>query len=226
MAWAFVQDDSLSNAATSTTIAVTLGSSVASGSLIVVFVTAKTTTATATCAGSVNGSYTSAVGPTTNAGLGGGGFTSWIFYFENSGAGSETATVTFSTTLPNRRMVALEYSGIATSGALDVVAAAIGNSASPNSGANTTTAANELIFGGGLTDSGNIGNGAGFTARASGDAYDEAEDKNGASAGSYSTTFTTTSAQWIAQMATFKEPAAGGGLSIPVAMHQYARLRS
>ncbi len=45
----------------------------------------------------------------------------------------------------------LEYSGLDTSSPLDVTAGAAGSSASPNSGAATTTSANELIFGAGMT---------------------------------------------------------------------------
>ncbi len=211
MAWAWVQDDSIYDTQGSTTVVKAFTTNVTAGSLIVVKVSANTTTATATCADSLGQTYSLAVGPTVNASLGGSGFTQWVFYFANSAAGANTVTVTFSASIPFKRMVIVEYSGLATSAVLDVTAAATGNSASPDSGAATTTANNELIFGGGITDSGNIGAGTGFTAREAPDAYSKPEDKNGATAGSYNATFTTSASQWIAQMATFKEPSAAAG---------------
>jgi hypothetical protein len=211
MAWAWVQDDSFYSGVTPDNTAVkAFTSNVAAGSLIVVAVSVATNTETATCAGSRNGSFTLAVGPTRNGSLGGSEFSCWIFFFPNSAAGSETVTVTFSASLPYRRLNILEYSGIATSSALDGSAENIGATGTADSGSDSTSVANELIFGYGLQDAGDITAGTGFTPRTEADGYDQTEDKNGVTAGSYNATFGGSSARWIAQMATFKQPAEGG----------------
>jgi len=210
-AWAWVQDDAIYDNVASTTIVKAFTSSVTAGSLIVVQVSANTTTGTATCADSLGQTYTLAVGPTVNATF---GYSQWIFYFANSAAGANTVTVTFSVSINSKRLHILEYSGLATSAVLDVTAAATGYSATPASGAATTTTNNQLIFGGGFMDSSDIAAGTGFTARQAADGYIKPEDKNGATAGSYNATFTSSSAaEWIAQMATFKEPSGAGAAS-------------
>src|SRR5208283_2279228 len=76
----------------------------------------------------------------------GDGDTAGIFYAENIAGGANTIQVsqTISATL---RFAILEYSGVATSGSLDVAAAAQGNSSSPNSGNAVTTANGDLLLG-------------------------------------------------------------------------------
>ena len=75
-----------------------------------------------------------------------GGETMGIFYSENIAGGTNTVTVS-DTALATLRFAILEYSGVATSGSLDGVAVAQGNSASPNSGSVTTTANGDLLLG-------------------------------------------------------------------------------
>jgi len=69
-----------------------------------------------------------------------------IFYAENIVGGANTITVsdTESATL---RFAILEYSGVATSGSLDMARVMEGSSASPSSGVVTTTATGDLILG-------------------------------------------------------------------------------
>src|SRR4029077_17848568 len=88
---------------------------------------------------SAGNSYLLGIGPTTGTGL-----RQSIYYAPSIVGGSNTVTVTFSqaATFPDVRI--LEYRGVTT---LDVTAGASGNSATANSGAATTTVANELIFG-------------------------------------------------------------------------------
>jgi hypothetical protein len=74
------------------------------------------------------------------------GDTIGIFYAENIAGGTNTVTVS-DTGLATLRFAILEYSGVATSGSLDVVAVTQGNSASPNSGSITTTANGDLLLG-------------------------------------------------------------------------------
>ena len=74
-----------------------------------------------------------------------------IFYAKNIAAGSNTVTVSLNQAAAYVDVRILEYSGLDTANPLDVTAGAAGASAAPNSGAATTTSANELIFGAGTT---------------------------------------------------------------------------
>ena len=91
-----------------------------------------------------------------------------------------------------------------------MVAAAVGSNATPNSGAATTTAANELIVGADLTTGATVAAGSGFTSRmiTVPDA-DIAEDQVVASTGSYAATASAPGGPWLMQMATFKAAGAG-----------------
>ena len=76
-----------------------------------------------------------------------------IYYAKNIAAGSNTVTVTFNQAAAYVDVRILEYSGLDPTNPLDVTAGAAGTSTSANSGAATTTSANELIFGAGMTAS-------------------------------------------------------------------------
>src|SRR5258708_17883565 len=69
-----------------------------------------------------------------------------IFYSENIKGGANTITVS-DTVSGILRFAILEYSGVATSNSLDVIAAAQGTSASPSSGNVTTTVSGDLLLG-------------------------------------------------------------------------------
>src|SRR6185369_9120572 len=89
--------------------------------------------------------YQRAVGPTVRSGAA----TQSIYYAANitaAPAGGNTVTVTFSPAAAFANVRIAEYSGIATSNPVDVTAAAQGSSTSSNSGAATTTNANDLIL--------------------------------------------------------------------------------
>ena len=88
-----------------------------------------------------------------------------IYYAKNIAAGSNTVTVAFNQAAPFVDMRILEYSGLDQTSPLDVTAGAAGTGTAANSGAATTTSANELIFGAGYTVSTYTGAGTGFTAR-------------------------------------------------------------
>lgn len=96
-----------------------------------------------------------------------------------------------------------EYSGISTIDPLDQHSAAAGHVAAANSGAKTTTVANELIYGVSIGASGSLSAGGSFSIRST-DNQNIVEDKIGASIGSYSTSFTSGGGNWVAEMATFK----------------------
>ena len=142
--------------------------------------------------------YTPAIGPTSGTGL-----RQSIYYASGIAAGTNTVTVKFTQAATYSDVRVLEYSGITT---LDVTSGGFGKSAAPTSGAATTTAANELIFGADTVYTGNKAPGTGFTARViTSPDSDLAEDRIVTSTGSYSATATLgTSGNWVMQMATFK----------------------
>ena len=110
------------------------------GDLNVVVVGWNDTTATVqSVKDSAGNTYSLAIGPTSGTGL-----QQSIYYAANIVGGSNTVTVTFSRRRRYPDIRILEYRGVTT---LDVTAGASGSSTAANSGAATTTSANELIFG-------------------------------------------------------------------------------
>jgi FtsP/CotA-like multicopper oxidase with cupredoxin domain len=174
------------------------------GDLNIVAVGWRTTSATVTSVTDDAGNtYTLAIGPTTGTGL-----RQSIYYAHNITGGGPasrpTVTVTFSAavTLPDVRI--LEYSGVST---LDRTAGASGTAATANSGAATTTAANELIFGADCVSTTTTGAGSGFTSRIiTAPDSDIAEDTVTSAIGSRSATASVSAGtrNWVMQMATFK----------------------
>ena len=125
-------------------------------------------------------------------------------------AGVNIVTVTFSGSTPYVDIRALEYSGLDPVNPLDVGASASGDSTSASSGTVTTTAANELIFGAGMTGGLFSAAGATFTHRIITEDGDIAEDQIVTTVGSYGAPATlTTTANWLMQVATFKAATAG-----------------
>ena len=135
---------------------------------------------------SAGNNYSLAIGPTSGTGL-----RQSIYYAANIVGGSNTVTVTFSQAAAYPDVRILEYRGVTT---LDVTAGASGSSAAANSGAATTTSANELIFGANMVATSTGAAGSGFTSRiiTSPDG-DIAEDKIVTTAGSNSATATLSS---------------------------------
>jgi hypothetical protein len=114
-------------------------------------------------------------------------------------------TVTFNQAAAFVDVRVLEYSGLDTANPLDKAVGVAGSGTSASSGSATTTAANELIFGAGMTLGRFTGAGTGFSSRiiTNPDA-DLAEDETVSSTGSYSATASGSSSGWVMQMATFK----------------------
>jgi hypothetical protein len=141
------------------------------------------------------------------------GLSQAIWYASNIkavAAGANAVTVTFSASTPYVDIRALEYSGLDAVNPFDVGASASGNSTSADSGTITTTSANELIFGAGITGGGFSAAGTGFTNRIITEDADIAEDRIVTTAGSYSATATLSpSASWVMQVATFRGATAG-----------------
>jgi hypothetical protein len=168
------------------------------GNLNVVVVGWKDTTSTVqSVTDSVGNSYSLAIGPTSGTGL-----RQSIYYATNIKGGSNTVTVTFnqSALYPDVRI--LEYQGVS---AVDVTAGASGNSRTANSGAATTTTANELIFGAATVATSVKGAGSGFTSRIITSDGGNAEDRVVTTTGSYSATAPLKpSGAWVTQMVAFK----------------------
>jgi len=127
-----------------------------------------------------------------------------IYYAKNIAGGSNTVTVVFNQAARIVDVRVLEYSGLDPNNPLDVTASAAGSSVTPNSGAATTTSANQLIFGAGTTATSFYAAGTGFTARIYTGDGDIAEDQVVSSTGSYNATGRTSSAPWVMQMVTFR----------------------
>jgi hypothetical protein len=145
----------------------------------------------------------------------GSGNTLAIYYAQNIAAGANTVRVT-DTIAATLRFVILEYSGVATSNALDVTAAAIGNSAFPNSGSATTSANGDLLLGTVMAASGaTYTAGGGYTIKERVPATNTrlvVEDQIQASAGTASASVTLGGADfWAAELAAFKAAGGGGG---------------
>jgi len=153
--------------------------------------------------------YTLAVGPSAGTGL-----SQAIYYAPNIVGGTNTVTVTFDQPATSVDIRVMEYSGVSTTSPLDATAVGSGisnggNVATANA---TTTFANELIVGAGMTSWAFNAAGPGFTVDTitTHDA-DIAEHEAVSTAGSYNASANlqnNSNTKWLMQMATFE--AAGG----------------
>ncbi len=176
------------------------------GDLNVVVVSWGDSTATiGTLTDSSGNTYHLAAGPTVISGAA----SQAIYYAANivgaaAGANSVSVSFTSAATYPDVRV--LEYSGMATTSPLDVVAASSGNNSLSSSGAVTTTNANDLIIGANVVYTTTTGPGAGFTDRIiTVPDGDIAEDRIVSATGSYTATAPLSPpALWIMQLAAFK----------------------
>src|SRR5437899_10180827 len=133
------------------------------------------------------------------------------YYAMNAASGTTTVTFNFSASV-SWEIAIHEYSGVATTSALDQQNGGTGNSSSPSSGSVTTGANGELIFGWTANSFGvnSYTAGTGFTQRQSDLAFYASEDQVQGTAGAISATWAQggSSAQWAAKVLAFK--AAGG----------------
>jgi len=199
---AFVQVNAATPQTNSASVPVTFVGSQTAGNLNIVVVGWNDTTSAVTSVTDGRGNTYLQAGTTTT----GTGLRQAIYYAKNIAAGTNTVTVAFNQAAAFVDVRILEYSGIDPTSPLDVTAGASGTSISPNSGAATTTSANELIFGAGMTGDGFASAGTGFTSRIiTTQDGDIAEDQVVTSTGSNSATAPLKrSATWVMQMATFK----------------------
>jgi len=192
-------------------VSVTFASAQTTGNLNVVVVGWNDTTATVSSVTDSTGNvYTLAVGPTANPNT----LTQSIYYARNivgAAGNANTVTVRFTAAAPFADIRILEYTGIDSANPVDVVASAIGTSTASNSGAATTTHANDLIFGANTVFTGNAGAGAGFTSRVI-TPFDGniAEDQVVSAVGGYSASAPLTrTGPWVMQMVAFRGALAG-----------------
>ena len=213
-------------ASSASTLSQTFASNVSQGSLIVVGVRVGGTGRTVTVSDNLNGSYSLAVTQTQGA-----DHQAYIFYKENAAAGATTVTVTISGS-GTLRFNIHEYAGAAASGALDSTSSQTGTGSAPDSGAISTSQADELVFG--LATNNNVSSGS-WTPATSGGTWTKRQEQTAvgctstrcimssdiiaSSAGSYrhNPTFST-SVDWTSLVAAFKG-STGGAAPAPAAVN-------
>jgi Subtilase family/Putative Ig domain len=186
------------------------------GNLILVFVRMSSATQTVTLTDTAGNTYIQAVTQVQSSD----NHQSYLFYAKNiSSAAGNTVTATFSSTNNHPWMAIYEFQGLSAMNPLDQTASAQGASSAPTSGPTpTTTATNELVFGGaGLASnySGTLAAGSGFALVENDPSGSPAATEIGlvSSTGSYTATFgLNSSPNWTALIATF----AAGGPVAPV----------
>jgi hypothetical protein len=133
---AFVQ--SASGSSSGASLGVSYSANVAAGDLLVGQFRANGTTKVSD---SVNGSWTQAVSTSSE------GVTHSIWYFQSAAAGKTTVTVSGATS-GSLRAVLGEYSGVATSGALDQTSCNQGTTTSVTTGATASVSTGDLLYAG------------------------------------------------------------------------------
>ena len=212
----FVQGSYATPQSPQSTVSVTYTNVQRAGDLNVVVVGWNDTTAAVSSVTDSSGNlYTLAVGPTKNPGSAGTFSLTQSIYFAkgivSAAATANTVTVRFTVPANYADIRILEYSGLDGASPVDVTAAAIGTNATSNSGAVTTTNANDLLVGANMVYTSTNSPGSGFTRRMiTAPDGDIAEDRVITTAGSYSASAALSSAgPWIMQMVAFKGASGG-----------------
>ncbi len=126
-----------------------LTKAVGAGDLLVGWVGQYNAAGQVTVSDNVNGAWTRSAASTT---FSNGAGDIALFYVQNSTASPTGLTITITASSPTYLEAALaEYSGVATTGALDQTAVSSGNNTSPDSGPSAAVAAGELVVGGFIT---------------------------------------------------------------------------
>ena len=137
----------------------------------------------------------------------------YIFYFSNSQAGANSVTLTLSGSTSDVLQIS-EYSGVATTNALDQANSLGGYAGSPIGPSITTTNSGDLIYGVAILGNASLGAGSGFSFVNNGDGgYDADEYQVQTSAGSLPVQFTNSSpgnGTWDVVAASFKAAGSGG----------------
>jgi chitodextrinase len=144
-----VQGGSVSTASQLTSTTVTLSAPVHAGDLLVGWFGQYNSSGQVKVSDNVNGSWTRSTAATTFS-SGSGDIA--LYYFQNTAPAPNGLTITITATSATYLEGAVgEYSGVATTGAVDQLAVAKGNSTAPDSGATGSVAAGDLVVGGIIT---------------------------------------------------------------------------
>jgi hypothetical protein len=133
------------------------------------------------------------------------GVYSQIFFASGiKGGTQDTVTVSYSGSTSSCVIVIVEYSGILTTSALDATVANTGASSSLTSGLATPTSSNKLVFGAGTTDTGAVSAGSGYGTIQSSGGYIAEDSVLISNAQQQATAGSTSSGNWVMQLATFR----------------------
>jgi len=145
----WVQGGSAGTGSKVASVTIQLAKPVSAGDLLVGWFGQYDSTGQVTVSDSVNGAWTRSSASTTFS-SGGGDLA--LYYLQNSAAAPAGLTITISATNPTYLEAALaDYTGVATTGGLDQVAVARGNSTAVDSGPTAAVGAGELVVGGIIT---------------------------------------------------------------------------
>ena len=195
---ALIQKATNGNEATGANISVSFPSNNTAGNFLIVTGTAARPAGTLTISDTAGDTFIPAMGPVTDTNQ---DVTAYIWYVPSCKGGSNSVTITPATAAALEIHVS-EWTGLTTTSPVDQTASATGTGTTASSGAATTTANGELIFG--YTFLFNTATaGSGFTPMSlvNGD-LDEYQVQS--LAGSIAATYTQTSGTWFVVMATFK----------------------
>jgi hypothetical protein len=205
----FVQRNYAAPQSPTATVAVPYTAAQSAGNLNVVAVGWNDSTRTVQSVKDSSGNvYLRAVGPTVLSGQ----LSQSIYYAANIGsaaAGANTVTVTFSgaAVFPDVRIA--EYRGLDPASPFDGGIGAMGTSTTSDSGALTTTGANELLVGANMVTNVTSAAGTGYTSRVitspDGDIF---EDRVVTAAGSYNATAPVSGGSWVIQIVAFRAASA------------------
>ncbi|HLZ92903.1 MAG TPA: carboxypeptidase regulatory-like domain-containing protein [Candidatus Acidoferrum sp.] len=203
-----VQANSNGNNSGTASMSVAFTASNTSGNFLIVAGSAARPATNLSISDSLGNSYSAAIGPVTDTTQ---NVTLYIWYVPVCKGGVNTVTIVPSGTAALEIHVS-EWSGLATTGSLDVTAFATGSGTSVSSGSRTTSSNGELIFGyGWVFNTATAGTGFTPISLINGD-LDEYQIQT--FAGSAAATFTQTSGTWSALMATFKSQASVTGPNV------------
>jgi chitodextrinase len=146
---AWVQGGIIGTGSAVTSATLQLSHPVGAGDLLVGWVGQYNAAGKVTVSDNVNGTWTRSAASTT---FSNGGGDIALFYLQNSTASPAGLTITVTASSPTYLEAALaEYSGVATTGALDQTAVSSGNSTSVDAGPTAAIGAGELVVGGIIT---------------------------------------------------------------------------
>jgi IPT/TIG domain-containing protein/VCBS repeat protein len=205
----FVQKNSATPQSPTASVSVPFTAAQTAGNLNVVVVGWNDTTQTVqSVADSKGNAYVRAVGPTVLTGV----LTQSIYYAKNivaAAAGANSVTVAFSgaAVYPDVRIA--EYKGIDPANPFDGAIGATGTALTSDSGALTTTTANDLLVGANTVTAHTTAAGTGYTPRViTSPNGDILEDRVVTVTGSYNATAPVSGGSWVMQLVAFR--AAGG----------------